>query len=150
MPEHKSPDNSHIFTEVAYSLSYCVPDYMAGDFNTVPPYFIATELTINDFLQSQEDSPTFSQLTDLCNAMGDKIRISILKESLIQNNITIEEISEKIGLTITATKYHLSLLKKTGLLSTTRVHRKIGYSFNPDGFKKIKNLLDLMEKGDLK
>lgn len=98
---------------------------MAGDFYTVPPYFIATELTINDFLQSQQDSPTFSHLTDLCNAMGDKIRISILKEALIQNSITIEEVSEKIGLTITATKYHLSLLKKVGLISTTRIHRKL-------------------------
>lgn len=146
IPEYESYNNSPISAEVAYSLSYCVPDYMAGQFDTFPPYFITTELTINDFLQSQEDPPTFSQLTDLCNALGDKIRMSIIKELLVRNNRTIEEISEIIGLTVTATKYHLSLLKKVGLISTTRVHRKIGYSFNPDGFKNIKNLLDLMEK----
>ena len=150
MPEYESANKSTNFPEVAYSLSYCVPDYLAGDFTTVPPYFIVTELTINDFLLSQEAPPMFSQLIDLCNAIGDTIRMSILKELLIQNNLTIEEISGKIGLTITATKYHLSMLKKVGLLSTARVHRKIGYSFDPKGFKTIKNLLDLMEKGDLK
>ena len=116
MPEYMSADNSHIFTEVAYSLSYCVPDYLLGEFYTDPPYFISTEMTINDFIQAQEEPLTFLQLIDSCHAMGDKTRISILNLLLIQTNITIEEISEKIGLAITATKYHLSLLKKADLL----------------------------------
>lgn len=150
IPEYKSAGSSPIFTEIAYSLCYCVPDYLIAEFYTDPPYFISTGMTITDFIQAQEEPLTFLQLIDSCHAMGDKTRISILNLLLIQTNITIAEISEKIGLTLTATKYHLSLLQKADLLSTSRVHRKIAYSFNPDGFKKIKSLLDLMEKGDLK
>jgi len=149
MSKIETSNNPPMFTEIAYSLSYCVPDFLIGEFYANPPYFISTEMTINDFIQAQEEPLTFLQLIDSCHAMGDKTRISILNLLLVHTNITINEISEKIGLTITATKYHLTLLKKADLLSTSRVHRKIAYSFNPDGFKKIKNLLDLMEKGDL-
>ena len=141
--------NLNISSPIGYSLSYCVRDYLAFDFTSVPPYFISTEITINDYNNSPDDSVTFSELTDLCRALGDKIRMSILNSVLTQNNITIEEISENIGLTVNATKYHITLLKKVGLLSSTRLHRKILYSFNPAGFQNIKKLLDSMERGGL-
>lgn len=135
--------------EIAYSLSYCVPEYLAVDFITDHPFFISTEQTINKYNNSQKIPHTYLQLIELCHALSDKIRISILNSVLLERNITIDEISERIGLSITATKYHISLLTGAGLLSASRLHRKKVYSFDPNGFEKIKLLLDLMEKGDL-
>jgi len=133
---------------IAYSISYCVPDYLVTNFNSTPPYLISTKFTISNLINTVEDALSYLELSELCHSMSDKIRISIVNLLIDQTSLTLEEISEKTGLSIPSTKYHISLLKKAEIISSKRLQKKNVYSFNATGFKKMKKLLDLIEKGN--
>ena len=134
---------------IEYSLSFCVPQFLIMNLTISPPFFVTTTTTINNYISSKNVSPSSQQLMKLSQALSDKTRISILNILISHDHLSLDELSEKLSLPNSATKYHLSVLKDVDLIFCTQHYRKKVYSFNPDGFKNIHIALDHMQKGDM-
>ena len=134
---------------VEYSLSFCVPEFLIINLNISPPFFVTTTTTIDKYISAKSESPSSQQLMKLSQALSDKTRISILNILISHDHMSLDELSEKLSLPYSATKYHLSVLKDVDLIFCTQHFRKNVYSFNSEGFKNIHIALDHMQKGDM-
>ncbi len=133
---------------ISYSLCYTTPEFLYYNLTTDSPFFITTPDTIT-YLLHNNPSPSISELLQAIHAIGDKNRIKIINLLNSTPKLSIQEISDLLNLSLTAVKYHISLLKETNLISTTKNNnRKVFYSFNPSGFRNIIKSLEKIEKGE--
>ena len=140
-----SPDDPHV---MMYSLCRCTPVFNLFFYSTQNPFFVSTPSTISKVLTS-EDSCTNSELLKLIHSIDDQYRLDILRLIRLNEELSLLEISQKLNLSMTATKYHLAILKKANLIVCRRINRNAKYAYNPIGFKTLIKSLDNFEKGEL-
>lgn len=64
------------------------------------------------------------------NAFGDKLRVKIIEEIVKNGELTLADISKKLGVVNTIVIYHLDILKKENLLLHRHQGRKVLYCLN--------------------
>lgn len=77
------------------------------------------------------------------NAVSEKNRVKILDLILEQEELTVREIGQELGLTTTNAYYHLILMVKAGMLNARNRGRTVCYRINKEYFEK---LIDTMKK----
>jgi len=132
---------------ISYSLCYSTPTFLYSGLSSNPPYFITTTETIQLSLK-KETATSINDLIDVAQALGDKHRISIINQLASRNALTLSEITYNLDLSSTAVKYHIAILRKANLITSTHNSRQLYYSLNPIGFKNIRKALKQYEKGD--
>lgn len=135
------------FKNISYSLCRCTPVFNLVYYNEEHPFFISAPKTIRTAI-SDNVSFTNSKLLQLIHSIDDQYRLDIIRIIRMSSGISPLEISQKLNLSLTATKYHLSILKKANLIQCRRINRNTQYVYNPSGFKIITKALDVFEKGD--
>lgn len=131
---------------ISYSLSFSTPYYLFRNFHVQEPFIITTHFTI-EHLFTKDTEPYESTLLTKITALNDKYRLSIIKHLVRNKNMTLQEISRSIGLSVSTTNHHLTQLKKANMLTITRQSHSMYYSFNPEGFQDTIKLLNKLEKG---
>lgn len=85
------------------------------------------------------DERLLSNLAELFKIFGDSTRIKILY-SLVEKEMNVTEISEKLEMTQPAISQQLRLLKTSGLVKNRRDGKSILYSLADDHVKVILNI----------
>lgn len=84
------------------------------------------------------------------NAFGDKIRVGIIDEIVKNGELTLADLSRKLGVVNTIVVYHLDILKKENLLLHRYQGRKVLYCLNisqiEKGLEAIKSLCGGVDK----
>ncbi len=132
---------------ISYSLCISTPDFLCYNFNSESPFFISTLETVKQLLDNT-DSPYFTSLISGATALNDKHRISIITLLISSPKLTLQEISAKLGLSLSATNHHLSVLRKANIVTGVRYNRNIIYSYAPEGFQYIIEILQKIMKGE--
>lgn len=133
---------------VYYSLCKCTPVFLLSNYNSKNPMFISTLETIHEKV-SNESSFTAHELLLLLQALDDKSRLDIIRLLKIEDELSTYDISQRLNLSLTATKYHLAILKKANMISFKRSNRNTHYTYNPFGYKNLLNALSNFEKGGI-
>lgn len=85
-----------------------------------------------------------------CNAFGDKLRVKIIEEIVKNGEMTLADLSKKLGVVNTIVVYHLDILKKENLLLHRYQGRKVLYCLNisqiEKGLEAIKSLCGGIQK----
>lgn len=131
---------------ICFSLCFTTEDFLLRRFTSTIPYFISTIKTIDKTINCTT-SPVTSSLINSALALSDKSRITILSHLISQGQMTLQEISSVLGLSLSATNHHISLLKKAHLITSIRHSRTVLYSYNPNGIHNIYTALQNLEKG---
>lgn len=145
-PKHVDKKLSSEIPTISYSLCRCTPVLLITNTSSRNPFFISTLETINEKI-SNESTFTNSELLQLVHSVDDQHRLDIIRLLKGEPNLSPNEISEKLGLSITAAKYHLLILKRVGIITLTRNNHKTRYAYNPTGFLKIITALQNYDKG---
>ena len=131
---------------LSYSLCFTIPDYLLRNFTKPNPYLITTPLTIDNTFTT-DDPPYTHALLTCTTALNDKYRIAIIEQLILNKNMTLQEISQAIGLSTSTTNHHLSRLKRSNMITCVRHSHAMYYSFNPVGFQDLINLIQKIWKG---
>lgn len=145
---NRSSNNpQRVFTSdnISYSLCRCTPNFFVANYSSEHEFFITTFQTLNQRTQNTSFQSRISLLQSL-HALDDSHRLSILDLIKKNNSLSVTDISKKLELSITATKYHISLLKKGNFLNLTKIGRTSYYSVNPIGYQNLINILQNHEK----
>lgn len=101
-------------------------------------------VTFGEMSESKLDIAAFG------NALGDKLRVKIIEEIVISGELTLADLSKKLGVVNTIVVYHLDILKKENLLLHRYQGRKVLYCLNisqvEKGLEAIKLLCGGAEK----
>jgi len=81
---------------------------------------------------------------DLYSALGNKVRISLIK-CLSEKQKNVSQLIENCGLAQSAVSQHLTKLKNAGLLETKKEGKEIWYSLKHSQTAKIAQLLIVLE-----
>lgn len=146
---HKKHASFQEDSTIGFSLCTYTPDFLLYNHSKHNPFFITTENTIHNKLSNQL-SISLQELLQSIHALNDQYRLSIIHLLKEHGSLSPAELAEKISLSVTATKYHMALLKKANIISIRRNNRSIYYTYNPIGYKNILKALENFEKGNLK
>ena len=91
---------------------------------------------MNDLIASED---TLYDLAELFKYFGDSTRIRILY-ALFEGELCVNDISEKLGMTISAVSHQLKFLKAGKLISSRRDGKSVYYSLADDHVRSIINL----------
>lgn len=135
-------------TFVAYSLCRCTPMHLLFGYSQENLFFISTSNTLIENIRSDLAFST-SELLQTLHSIDDQYRLEIIK--LLKNTPeqSPNDIADRLKLSLTATKYHLSILKKAKMITFSRNNRSTYYSYNPEGYKSLIAALEYFEKGGL-
>ncbi|MBQ7050987.1 MAG: helix-turn-helix transcriptional regulator [Firmicutes bacterium] len=134
---------------VGFSLCTFTLDFFIYNQSNQNAFYVTTENTIHNKLNNHFSiSP--QELLQSIHALNDQYRLSIIRLLKEHGSLSPAELAEKISLSVTATKYHMALLKKANIISIRRNNRSIYYTYNPIGYKNILKALENFEKGSLK
>jgi ArsR family transcriptional regulator, arsenate/arsenite/antimonite-responsive transcriptional repressor len=86
------------------------------------------------------------QLADIFKALGDPIRLEIVK-LLLGKELCVCDILDAFKVSQPTISHHLRVLKYAGLVSDNREGKWIYYSLNPEPFALIKDLIGSMSGG---
>ena len=143
-----SLNNPHrVFTSnnISYSLCRCTPNFLVANYSSDHEFFITTLQTINQRIQNISSHSSKNLLQSL-HALDDPHRLSIMDLLKRKASLSVVEISKELALSITTTKYHISLLRKGNFLNLTKIGRNAYYSVNPVGYQYLINILQKYEK----
>ena len=143
------PSPNTRYNEVLYSLCRCTPRLAMSGYSQDNFFFISTSDTISEKVNNKLEYSTL-ELLEAIHSLDDQYRLEIIQLLKSNTSLTPLEISEKLKLSLTATKYHLSILKKTNIIMFKRINRTTYYSYNSNGFKSILKALENFEKGEYK
>lgn len=143
--KHKEGTNKIIW----YSLCRCTPRLTMYGNSQNTFFFITTPNTIFDKINDKYEY-SILELLETIRAIDDHYRLKIMQLLKSTPDLTTMEISDKLELSLTATKYHLSILKKANMITYKRNNRSAYYSYNPDGYKSLLKALENFEKGGFK
>lgn len=132
-----------------YSLCQCTPVLILCGYSATNPFFVSTICSIKG-KKTQDLTVSRSNLLELIHALDDPYRIDIIQLLKHHDGLSPTEIAERISLSLTATKYHLSILKKTNLIKLHRNSRYTYYHYDPSGCRTLLSILENFEKGDIK
>ena len=132
-----------------FSLCYTTPYFLYHNFTSDIPYCITTLDTINERRFAPEFPPSLSSILDIINALGDKSRLALLSVIISEGNLSLTDLSLKLDMSLNAIKYHLTILKKAGIVVSKRSYQNSIYSYNPSGINNIKTFLDYLDKGEM-
>ncbi len=80
------------------------------------------------------------RLADLCWALGEKVRVRIIR-LLTGGEMCVCELIEEMDLSQAAISHHLRILRQAGLLQVRREGRWGYYSLDKEGFLQLSQLL---------
>lgn len=83
---------------------------------------IATELEIDDYVED---------MADLFKILGDKTRTKILS-ALQKGELNVSNLSEIVGLPISAISHQLRILRQAKLIKPRKVGKEVFYSFDDE------------------
>ena len=86
--------------------------------------------SFNETVEKQVDVAAFG------NAFGDKLRVKIVEEIVNNGEMTLADLSKKLGVVNTIAIYHLDILKKENLLLHRYSGRKVLYCLNTSQINK--------------
>lgn len=127
---------------IHYSLCRCTVDFLIYHNCPNTPFFISTPQTI-DKLKANALSFHAIDLQTSIHALDDPYRLKIIKLLSQSNSLSPHNIADKIELSLTATKYHLALLRTADLVKAIKKGRNIYYSINLAGYE---NLIHSLQK----
>ena len=76
------------------------------------------------------------KLAEFFKVFGDRTRLSILK-LLLENEMNVTEISEKLNMNNSATSHQLRVLRTANLVKTRKDGKEVFYMLSDDHVKKI-------------
>jgi len=144
---HKKRTSLKKDSVIGFSLCKYTPDFLMYNHSEQNPFFISTEITIQEKINNQTTLST-QELLHATHALNDQYRLTIIRCLKQFGSLSPAELAEKLSLSVTATKYHMSLLKKANIITVARNSRSIYYTYNPIGYKNVIKALENFEKGD--
>ena len=132
---------------ISFSICYTTTDFLLRNSSLSSLFFITAIPTIQNITFSDTAPQDVLSLQVYIDALKDKHRISIIQQLRRNRSLSLNELSELIGLSNSATNYHLLILRKANMISCIRNNRIYQYSYNPIGFEIIYTILHQIEKG---
>ena len=121
---------------ISFSICCTIPDYLCHFFDFPNPFLISALDTLSSYNPSSNSNNT-SLLCSYTNVLSDQYRLSIIHHLLSHQSVTLQELSKLLCLSQTATYHHITLLRKTNMLSVSRNGRTVYYSYNPNGIDSL-------------
>jgi DNA-binding transcriptional ArsR family regulator len=91
--------------------------------------------------------PSATECSELLKAVADRERLRIVR-LLRDGPRSVGDLASALGLTVQNTSHHLKLLRKTGLVATSKVGRFVLYSLAPKyAPRQSKRALDVLDFG---
>lgn len=84
----------------------------------------------------------FDKAVDLIKALDNPKRLMILC-FLCDQELTVSELAEKIGLTLSPTSQHLAILRDKGFVDTKKEEQKVYYRLKSN---EVKSVIELLQK----
>ena len=131
--------------QIPFSLCRCTPMHILFSDSFDNFFFITTTQTIIDKV-TREISMSTTKLLELLHALDDQYRLSIIQLLKLNGEMTIQEFSDKLNLSLTATKYHLAILRKANMISFKRINRSTQYSYNSAGYDALQKALAFIRR----
>jgi ArsR family transcriptional regulator len=82
-----------------------------------------------------------AELAGLTKALGNPIRVAIVRYLLEQGESVCTDLSEVVPLAHSTTMQHIKVLKEAGLLSAGRCGRNVLYCVNPEALRQLRALV---------
>lgn len=89
--------------------------------------------------------PRVQEIEIVFAAMGDRSRRQIVYD-LMEKNLTIKEIAEPLGITLTGASQHIKILENAQIVKSIKIGRERVCSFNPKGFEMIETFAKLQNE----
>jgi ArsR family transcriptional regulator len=86
-------------------------------------------------------SPADEELAGLTRALGNPIRVAIVRYLLEQGESVCTDLSVVVPLAHSTTMQHIKVLKEAGLLLSGRCGRNVLYCVNPDALRQLRALV---------
>ena len=83
------------------------------------------------------DDEKLMDLADLFNQFGDQTRLRIMMECQREEEISVSDLSERLGMTASAVSHQLAVLKSGKLLKSRREGKQVFYSLADDHVRTI-------------
>lgn len=91
---------------------------------------------------SVEQAATIHRLKAFLKAVGDVTRLAILQELSRENGLSVLDLSGRLMLSQPLTSWHLHILKRARLVTTTHQGRQRIYRINRERLQEYKELFD--------
>jgi ArsR family transcriptional regulator len=82
-----------------------------------------------------------AELAGLTKALGNPIRVAILRYLLEQGESVCTDLSQVVPLAHSTTMQHIKVLREAGLLSAGRCGRNVLYCVNPEALRQLRALV---------
>jgi ArsR family transcriptional regulator len=92
-----------------------------------------TVLTVGTVVASTDLGSTRVELSRRLGALADSVRLSVI-EILVEGERCVCELLERVPVAPNVLSYHLGVLRKAGLVRSTRRGRWVDYRLDPQGF----------------
>lgn len=90
-------------------------------------------------MQKQKKTQVFQQIAELLALFGDTTRIRIMAE-LLENELCVSEIAEKLNMTTSAISHQLRILKQGRLVKSRKEGKTVFYSLADSHVRSIYSL----------
>jgi ArsR family transcriptional regulator len=100
---------------------------------------------MNDMMMSTDCCP--SELLDFVKAIGSESRMKILLLFLDGQERTVNQIAEAVGLGQPTTSEHLAIMKRSGVLVSTKDGKEVYYGPDRDQIARFLDTLSALLKG---
>ena len=85
------------------------------------------------------------ELSRQLRALASRSRLEILQLLAAEEAMTVTELREKVRISQPLLSWHLSILRRAGLVDARKDGRQVYYAINRDGFRQVaQNLDDLL------
>ena len=97
-------------------------------------------------LYGSECDLTERELKLLCRALGDVMRMRIIRRLADQHEVSVTELADHLIISQPLTSWHLRILRRAGVISTRKDGRQVYCSLNRDRFAEFQKAVgDLIE-----
>lgn len=144
---HYSPQNIEAAASqpFLYSTCFAMRDYLYLNLFDAP-YFLITGCRLKDIVAVLQPESTTFNLTDVCSAMGDRMRAKIVYYLHAHESASKSDLNHVFSLPASSLNHHLDKLKDAGLLVLQKQKGYNIYSLNYPVFKEISDAFQLLSK----
>ena len=96
-------------------------------------------------LENQIYFEQIKKVAIVCRAINNKIRKRILIQLEVKFKLSVTDIYIDLGISQSTTSIHLAILRRTGIVKTTREGNKIYYELNHSKLLEIKKFAELLQ-----
>ena len=109
--------------------------------------FVMLGSNYTDVLSSLQNGEMYPDLKNFGQAISDSNRVAILELIYKRGEVTAKEVEQEMNLPAPNAYYHLSLMIKAGVLSSSNVGKTVYYSINSLYFKTLAEIILHFSKG---